>query len=158
MPSFLGIVSRACGSARERLAGVQTPHDDLAAAVRDSAFYRWFGMELANTETGSITLRLELADHHVNIQGLAHGGVIATLADAAMGLSIRSAVEQGRRHVTIAMDVHYLRPVVRGTVTATGRAIRVGREVAYAEADVLDERGRTLARASGTYSVSRAAD
>jgi len=137
---------------------VGAPLDDLAAAVRGSAFYRWFGMELADAETGSVTVRLELADHHVNIQGLAHGGVIATLADAAMGLSIRSAVEPGRRHVTVTIDVHYLRPVVRGTITATGRAVRVGRELAYAEADVVDERGRTLARASGTYSVSRPAD
>jgi uncharacterized protein (TIGR00369 family) len=137
---------------------VGAPLDDLAAAVRGSAFYRWSGMELADAETGSVTVRLELADHHVNIQGLAHGGVIATLADAAMGLSIRSAVEPGRRHVTVTIDVHYLRPVVRGTITATGRAVRVGRELAYAEADVVDERGRTLARASGTYSVSRPPD
>jgi len=105
MPSLVGIVSRARTSTRERLAGVEAPLEDLAAAVRDSAFYRWFGMELAAAETGSVTLQLELADRHVNIQGLAHGGVIATLADAAMGLSIRSAVEPGRRHVTVAMDV-----------------------------------------------------
>jgi len=158
MPSLVGIVSRACTSTRETLARVGTPTDDLGKVVRDSAFYRWFGMEVAEAEVGAVTLRLTLADHHVNIQGLAHGGVIATLADAAMGLSIRSAVQEGRRHVTVAMDVHYLRPVARGTVTASGRAVRVGRELAYAEADVTDERGRTLARASGTYSVTRTAD
>jgi uncharacterized protein (TIGR00369 family) len=128
--------------------------DALTAAVRDSAFYRWSGIELADATEGTVTLRLRLQEHHVNIQGLAHGGVLATLADAAMGLAIRSAVEPGRRHVTVAMDVHYLRPVSRGTVTSTGRAVRVGMEVGYAEADVSDERGRTLARASGTYSVS----
>jgi uncharacterized protein (TIGR00369 family) len=132
--------------------------DALVEAVRESAFYRWFGMRLDATEVGSITLRLDLVEHHVNIQGLAHGGVIATLADAAMGLSIRSAIEPGRRHVTVAMDVHYLRPVVRGAVTATGRAVRVGRELAYAEADVVDAHGRTLARASGTYSVTKTTD
>jgi uncharacterized protein (TIGR00369 family) len=129
--------------------------DALAAAVRDSAFYRWSGIELAEAAEGTVTLRLALAAHHVNIQGLAHGGVLATLADAAMGLAIRSAVEPGRRHVTVAMDVHYLRPVTRGSVTATGRAVRVGTELGYAEADVTDERGRTIVRASGTYSVSR---
>jgi uncharacterized protein (TIGR00369 family) len=137
---------------------MDAPLDNLAAAVRDSAFYRWFGMELAETEVGAVTLRLELAEHHVNIQGLAHGGVIATLADAAMGLSIRSAVEPGRRHVTVAMDVHFLRPVVRGTLAATGHAIRIGREIAYAEAEVRDTHGRTLAKASGTYSVTKPPD
>jgi uncharacterized protein (TIGR00369 family) len=131
------------------------PAEDLSKAVRGSAFYRWFGMELGSVEPGAVTLHLALADHHVNIQGLAHGGVLATIADAAMGLAVRSAVEPGRRHVTVAMDVHYLRPVARGSVSATGRAVRIGRELAFAEADVADGRGRPLVRASGTYSVSR---
>ena len=128
---------------------------ELSEAVHDSAFYRWFGLRLGDVEPGVVTLHLELAEHHVNIQGLAHGGVLATIADAAMGLAVRSAVEPGRRHVTVAMDVHYLRPVARGALSATGRAVRVGRELAFAEAEVADERGRSLVRASGTYSVSR---
>jgi uncharacterized protein (TIGR00369 family) len=50
--------------------------------------------------------------------------------------------------------VHYLRAIKTGTVTATGRTVRIGREVAYAEAAITDERGTELARASGTYSVT----
>jgi len=142
---------------RETLAAMQDADrlDALRALVADAPFYRWTGMKIAHAESGSVTLVLELADHHLNIQGLAHGGVVATLADAAMGLSLRSALEPGRRHVTVEMGVHYLRPVIRGQVRAVGRAVRIGREIAYAEADVLDANDRTLARASGTYSVTR---
>ncbi len=128
--------------------------DDLAALVEGSPFYRWSGMRVAAVEPGSVSVSLELAEHHANLQGFAHGGVLATLADAAMGLSVRSALEPGRRHVTIELGVHYLRAVKTGSVTATGRAIRIGREVAYAEAAITDERGTELARASGTYSVT----
>ncbi len=123
--------------------------------MADAPFYRWSGMEIADAEDGSVTLALELADHHLNIQGLAHGGVIATLADAAMSLSLRSALEPGRRHVSVEIGVHYLRPVTRGRVRAIGRAVRIGREIAYAQADVLDANDRLLARADGTYSVTR---
>ncbi len=130
----------------------------LRAAVADSAFYGWSGMTLVAVSLGEVTLELDLQDHHVNIQGLAHGGVLATLADASMGLAVRSAVETGRRHVTVDMNVHYLRPVTRGRIVATGRAVRVGREIAYAETEIVDRRGKTLARASGTYSVSRPPD
>src|SRR6476469_3248874 len=128
--------------------------DDLAALVEGSPFYRWTGMRVAGAQPGSVRLALDLGEHHANLQGFAHGGVLATLADAAMGLSIRSALEPGRRHVTIELGVHYLRAVRTGTVTATGRAVRIGREVAYAEAAITDERGTDLARASGTYSVT----
>lgn len=130
--------------------------DDLAALVADSPFYRWTGMRVAVAEPGSVTLALNLEEHHANLQGFAHGGVLATLADAAMGLSVRSALEPGRRHVTIELGVHYLTAIRTGTVTATGRAVRIGREIAYAEAAITDERGTDLARASGTYSVTSA--
>ncbi len=128
--------------------------DDLAALVEASGFYRWSGMRVAAVEPGSVTVALALGEQHANLQGFAHGGILATLADAAMGLSVRSALEPGRRHVTIELGFHYLRAVRTGTVTATGRAVRIGRDVAYAEATITDERGTDLARASGTYSVT----
>jgi uncharacterized protein (TIGR00369 family) len=130
------------------------PIDDLATLVEGSPFYRWSGMRVGSVESGSVRVSLDLGDHHANLQGFAHGGVLATLADAAMGLSVRSALEPGRRHVTIELGVRYLRAIKTGTVTATGRAVRIGREVAYAEATITDEHGTDLARASGTYSVT----
>jgi uncharacterized protein (TIGR00369 family) len=140
---------------RETLRAVADRLEELRGLVADTPFYRWSGMAISDAEDGSVTLALELADHHLNIQGLAHGGVIATLADAAMGLSLRSALEAGRRHVSVEIGVHYLRPVTRGRVRAIGRAVRIGREIAYAQADVLDATDQLLARADGTYSVTR---
>jgi len=128
--------------------------DDLAALVAASPFYRWSGMRVSAADPGAVSVSLDLGEQHANLQGFAHGGILATLADAAMGLSVRSAMEPGRRHVTIELGVHYLRPVRTGTVTAAGRAVRVGRDVAYAEAAITDQRGTELARASGTYSVT----
>jgi uncharacterized protein (TIGR00369 family) len=131
--------------------------EGLRALVAEAPFYRWNQIEVSAAQAGSVTLTLELQEHHLNVQGLVHGGVLATLADAAMGLSIRSSLEPGRRHVTIEMGMHYLRPATGGGIVAIGHAVRVGREIAYAEADVTDAAGRALGRASGTYSVTRAA-
>jgi uncharacterized protein (TIGR00369 family) len=129
--------------------------EDLSALVEGSPFYRWSGMRVVAAEPGAVSVALDLGEQHANLQGFAHGGILATIADAAMGLSVRSALEPGRRHVTIELGMHYLRAVRTGTVTAAGRAVRVGREVAYAEATITDERGTDLARASGTYSVTK---
>ncbi len=129
--------------------------DDLRAVLTDSPFYRWHGLRVTDASPGAVTLDLDLEEHHRNVQGFAHGGVLATIADAAMGLSVRTALDPGRRHVTIELGVHYLRPVTTGTITASGEAVRVGSEIAYAEAVVRDTGGRDLARASGTYSVTR---
>jgi uncharacterized protein (TIGR00369 family) len=75
-----------------------------------------------------------------------------------MGLSVRSGLGAGRRHVTVELSVHYLRPATRGTLQAVGHAVRIGREIAYAEAVVTDDRGTDVARASGTYSVTTPRD
>jgi len=126
---------------------------DLRARVASSAFHSWMGMELVGAEPGRVEISLEAADHHLNLQGLLHGGVIATLADTATGLAVRTMVPAGRRHVTVQLDVHYLRPGAPGRVTAVGTTVRLGTSIGYAEADVLDAKGRLLARATATVAV-----
>jgi uncharacterized protein (TIGR00369 family) len=126
---------------------------DLRERVARSAFHSWMGMELVRAEPGRVEIALQAADHHVNLQGLLHGGVIATLADTATGLAVRSMVPADRRHVTVQLDVHYLRPGAPGRVTAVGTTVREGSSIGYAEADVTDERGRLLARATATVAV-----
>ena len=128
---------------------------DLRELVAASPFYRWTGMTVATAEPRAVRLELDLEDHHRNLQGFAHGGMLATIADAAMGLSVRSALEPGRRHVTIELGVHYLRPATTGKIAASGKVIRIGTEIAFAEAVVTEASGRELVRATGTYSVTR---
>jgi uncharacterized protein (TIGR00369 family) len=126
---------------------------DLAERVRRSAFHAWAGLELVRASRGEVEIALDATDHHLNLQGLLHGGMIATLADTATGLAVRTMVPAGRRHITIQLDVHYLAPGKPGRITAVGTTVRVGSQIAYAEADITDERGRLLARATSTVAV-----
>lgn len=129
--------------------------DRLRERVAASSFHRAFGMEVDDAVRGEVTIGWEAHPEHLNLQGLVHGGVLATLLDTAMGLAIRTALEPGRRHVTIEMGVHYLRPAHPGRLRARGTVARIGREIAFAEADVVDGQDRVLARATGTFSVGR---
>ena len=90
----------------------------------------------------------------MNLQGFVHGGMLAILADTACGLSIRSAMEPGRLHVTADLDIHFLAPAKPGRVLGRGRAVKVGRSLAFAEASIEDEGGRLLAKAQSRFSVS----
>jgi uncharacterized protein (TIGR00369 family) len=126
---------------------------DLRDRVARSAFHSWVGIDLVAASPGRVEIALEATDHHLNLQGLLHGGIIATLADTATGLAVRSMVPVGRRHVTVQLDVHYLSPGTPGRITAVGTTVRVGTSIAYAEADIADERGRLLAKASATVAV-----
>lgn len=111
-------------------------------------------MEVVEAEPGEVTVAMDIDAHHVNLQGLVHGGMLAILADTACGLSVRSAIEPGRLHVTASLDVHFLSPARLGRILGRGRALKVGRTLAYAEASIEDDGGRLLARAHSRFSVS----
>ena len=129
---------------------LRTLRERLAA----SEFHTWAGMEVVEATAGEVTVAMDVLDRHVNLQGLVHGGMLAILADTACGLSIRSAMEPGRLHITTDLDIHYLAPAKPGRLLGRGKAIKVGRTLAFAEASVEDAEGKLLARAQSRFSVS----
>lgn len=131
---------------------------DALAAVRErfagSAFHRdFFGMTLERVAEGEVEVALEIEDRHRNLLGIVHGGVLATLADTATGLAYRTVLEPGTQHVTTQLNVTYLAAGRDGRILARGRVIKRGRRIGYAEADVVDGRGRLLARATALFAV-----
>ena len=127
---------------------------DLRERLATSEFHTWAGMEVVEASAGEVTVAMDVSDRHLNLQGLVHGGMLAILADTACGLSIRSAMEVGRLHITTDMDIHYLAPARPGRLFGRGKAIRVGRSLAFAEASIEDAGGKLLARAQSRFSVS----
>ena len=127
--------------------------DALRERIAASPFHTWAGVEVVAAAPGSVTVAMDVDEHHVNLQGLVHGGMLAILADTACGLAIRSAIEPGRLHVTTDLDVHFLSPAGPGRLFGRGTAVKIGRSLAFAEASIEDEEGKLLAKAQGRFSV-----
>jgi uncharacterized protein (TIGR00369 family) len=128
--------------------------NDLRERLQGSDFYRWAGVELIDAAPGRVEIAFEAGPHHLNLQGLVHGGLLATLADTAMGLAVRTVLQPGRRHVTVQLGVEFLSPGRPGTIVAHGRSVKIGSQLGFAEADVTDPKGRLLAKAHSTISVT----
>ena len=126
----------------------------LRERLRDSEFYRWAGVEVIDASPGVVEIAFEANPQHLNLQGLVHGGILATLADTAMGLAVRTLLEPGRRHVTVQLGIEFLSPGRPGRITARGRSVKIGTQLGFAEADVMNAEGRLLARAHSTLSVT----
>jgi acyl-CoA thioesterase len=123
---------------------------------RSSEFARWMGISLVSIDAGESELRLDLERHHLNPGGIVHGGVLATLLDASIGLALRSMIGMTTDHVTIELDVHYLAPARSGYLIGRGRALRAGGRVSYGEAEVFSDEGKLLAKGSATFLVVQA--
>jgi uncharacterized protein (TIGR00369 family) len=128
--------------------------DDVRESFARSEFHsRWLALSLERVDTGVVDVAMDVQPHHLNLMGTLHGGMIATLADTATGLALRSTLEEGLTFTTTHLGVTFLAPAREGHVLARGRVVKTGRRFGYAEADVVDESGTLLARASATFAV-----
>lgn len=125
----------------------------LRERLADSHFHTWAGMEVVEAAPGEVTVTMDVGDGHRNLQGFVHGGMLAILADTACGLSVRSAMEPGRLHITSDLDIHFLSPAQPGVLYGRGRAVKVGRTLAFAEASIEDGDGALVARAQSRLAV-----
>ena len=89
--------------------------------------------------------------------GTVQGGVLAAVADAAMGWAYMTTLGEGESYTTVEMKVSFLRAVRAGRVSARARVKNAGRTLGLIECDVLDARDKLVAHAVGTCMILRAA-
>jgi uncharacterized protein (TIGR00369 family) len=99
---------------------------------------------------GKSRISLQLKPEYENSFGIAHGGVIMTLLDFAMGAAARSISEVPLGAMTIDMTVSFLRPST-GKIIVEGTILKSGKTINYCEAIVLNEAGEVTAKSSGTF-------
>lgn len=116
-------------------------------------FKELLGIEVEYAKEGEARLKLDAGKRHLNPHGTVHGGVIATLADSAMGEAVRATGNE-ELPVTIEMKVNYLEAGQEGNLLATARVHKNGRRFTVLEADVTQESDGTLvAFATGTFTT-----
>jgi uncharacterized protein (TIGR00369 family) len=122
---------------------------------------------LARRTAEAFELGFDVRTDHCNGRGLLHGGVLAALADNAMGLSLGLVLESaGDRHgsgavsgiVTTTLSLDYLDMARPGDwVEIRPRVIKAGGGSGVVDALVVAGDGRVLARANAVFKVLRAA-
>jgi acyl-CoA thioesterase len=113
------------------------------------------GIEYLGVVEGATTLQLDLSQKHMSRANRVHGGVLFTLLDSALGRSIINALPEGRGCATVEIKVNYFRPIQSGLITARGWNRELTKSLGYAEGEVVNNAGKVLARASGTFFLTR---
>ena len=107
------------------------------------------------SEPGRTLWRMRADERFANPAGIIQGGFIGAMADSAMGsAAITFARAAGRKVVAsnVEMKTSFLAPARVGSVLdCIASVISGGARVAFAEAEVVDDDGRMIARASSTY-------
>lgn len=113
------------------------------------------GMQIAEVGEGAVTFHCHPDESHYNPIGMVHGGLVCTLLDSALGCAVHTTLPAGTGYTSIEIKVNYLRPVSKdsGPLVCTGRVTKGGRRVAFAEGEVVDYAGKTVATASGSLLI-----
>jgi uncharacterized protein (TIGR00369 family) len=113
----------------------------------------------SKTEARQVSIGLWLTEAHCNSRGLVHGGLIASLADNAMGLSCVAALQAEGKPlpvglVTVNLSTDYLGAARLGQWLATDtQVVKTGRSLCFASCLVLAD-GKPVARANATFSLA----
>ena len=131
---------------------------DYVQAVRQTVnrapYFDLLSMELSDLGLGRSLVAARVEEKHLQPYGLVHGGVYASLLDAATFWAVFTQLDEGRHGLTtVELKVNYLAPAASGELLAHGRSLKVGRTLCLGEARLEDGAGKLLAHGTATMMV-----
>lgn len=123
---------------------------ELRDLYENSPCWQLMGMEIVRAADGKATVEFLIKEEHLNSLNLCHGGVVTTIADAAMGVAMRTS---GRGGVTIEININLIRPVFPGSVImGVGEVLHRGKKSVVCECSIyIKETGKLCGSARGTF-------
>jgi len=124
---------------------------DLLARWNACGYYELVGMEVLRADEAGSDFRITIDERHLQAYGTGHGGVIAGLLDAAMGLAVLGRLPADEGASTIEMKLNFTAAARPGELSATGQVLHAGRRIVTASAQAHDAQGRLVAAGQGTF-------
>lgn len=123
----------------------------FAAHERTSPYLDLVGPLLSRRSTGGLEFALIIDERHVNARGFAHGGVLAGLADVALGYAASNSQDPPAHLITVHLSVDFAGSARIGdAVVARVDVQRVGGRVAFANCYLTCDEKR-IVRASAVF-------
>jgi len=109
-------------------------------------------IDVVPTPDGEARLELCADSRHANLYSMAHGGVLTTMVDTAMGAK---CLALNKKVVTISLNIEFMHAVMTNTprIFTEATVLHDGRKTMVCECKILDARGKLYAKASATFFV-----
>ncbi len=110
---------------------------------------------LVQAGEGKAVFTIEPAEYHYNPGNVVHGGVAATILDAAMACAIHSLLPAKQFCTTIELKINYLRPIIisTGLLRGEGEVIHFGGRTAVVQGKLLDNDNKLYAYTTATFMI-----
>jgi uncharacterized protein (TIGR00369 family) len=117
-------------------------------------FHRQLRFAHRHLGPGRAEVELVVEELHTHSDGVAHGGLLAALMDAALGHAVISGLAPEAWCATASLTISYLRRPKEGDrLVATGEVTRRGKRVAFARGEAVDGAGEVVGTAEGVWYI-----
>ena len=147
---------RALGATAAEMTGLEFMRAYRDGAMPAPPIAVTVGFDLVEADEGRTVFTCEPGEHHYNLIGSVHGGLVATLIDSATGTAVHTTLAKGELYGTVNLSVDMLRPVSEktGLLRTEGTVVHRGRRIAIATAEVKsDADGKVYARGQATCMI-----
>ncbi|MGG1313253.1 MULTISPECIES: PaaI family thioesterase [Cohnella] len=115
-------------------------------------FWDVLGCEIESATDSRVVVTLDIRPHHLNLIGIVHGGVYATLVDSAMGLLAMIAKPEANV-VTTNLHMNFVAQAREGKLIVTAEPLHISGKSVTAQAFARTESGTLCAFGTGTFRV-----
>jgi uncharacterized protein (TIGR00369 family) len=125
----------------------------VAGQVNASPYYLLTSMSITDIGPGRCVMEAPVQTKHFQPYGMVHGGMYASLVDAAAYWAVFTEIDEGLKMISIDLKINYLGSASEGVLIAEGKSIKAGKTLCIGEATVVNEKGRLLAHGTSTMMV-----
>jgi uncharacterized protein (TIGR00369 family) len=142
-------------AAAQKMSGMDYLQALASGAIPAAPIVGLIDADLGSVGPGTAEFTLTPNESHFNPIGAVHGGILCTLLDSAAGCAVHTTLPLGYGYTSIEIKVNFMRGVTldSGQLTARGWVKKPGRRVAFAEAEITDAHGKTVATASSALLI-----
>lgn len=128
----------------------------LKKIIENAPFHRLCGLRVTDISPGHSMIEADVTRELTNTWHGVHGGLYATMIDTATACAVCCGLDEDAGVVTTDLDVRDIAMAGEGALLrAEGRALKVGRRMAFAEARIEDGDGRLIAFGTATLMVMK---
>jgi len=139
------------------VADIKKPNPAYVAAVIRSVnkcpYFTLLSMKIQSLDWGKSHLEVVVQEKHLQPYGMVHGGVCASLVDAAAFWAVYPQMSENIGLTTVEIKLNYLTPVSKGRLMGRGKSIKIGKTLCLSEASVEDDKGNLVAHGTSTMMV-----
>lgn len=121
--------------------------------VNSCPYFSLLSMEIKGLSWGESLLEILVQEKHFQPFGIVHGGVFASLIDAAAFWAVYTQVSEELGMTTVELKLNYLAPLSTGRMIAQGKSLRVGKTLCLGEASILNEEETLICHGTSTMMI-----